>query len=194
VWSTKTGLRKSMLQKRNALSKPAISRRSKLIQKIIIGSSQFRNALAIGAYFAVGSEVKTDNIIMEALRNKKILLLPRIEGEEILFYQILCTKNQLAKGRFGLIEPSPSLSSHALQKIDLLLVPGIAFDHNGYRLGHGRGYYDRFMAKKQFDFSIGLAFSFQILNHTIPHTPVDQKLDCVATEKTMLLCQREQIS
>lgn len=183
-----------MIQKRNALSKPALFRRSKLIQKIIISSSQFRDALAIGAYFAVGSEVKTDNILMEALRNKKILLLPRIEGEEILFYQILSTKNQLTRGRFGLMEPSPSLSSHALQKLDLLLVPGIAFDHNGYRLGHGRGYYDRFMAKKQFDLSIGLAFSFQLLNNTIPHTPFDQRVDCVATEKTMLLCQHQQIS
>jgi 5-formyltetrahydrofolate cyclo-ligase len=181
-----------MLQRRNALSKAAISRRSKLIQKNIIGSSQFRNAEVVGAYFAIGSEVKTDNIVLETLKNKKILLLPRIEGEEILFYQILSPKNQLTRGKFGLMEPSPSLSSHALQKIDLLLVPGIAFDHNGYRLGYGRGYYDRFMAKKQFDLSIGLAFGFQILNHTLPQTSLDQKVNCVATEETMLFCQHEQ--
>ena len=76
-----------------------------------------------------------------------------------------------------------------MENIDLLIVPGIAFDRNGYRLGYGKGYYDKFIEKNKSRFSIGLAFRFQLLNFELPHSNFDQKLDAVATEKKMLVFQ-----
>jgi 5-formyltetrahydrofolate cyclo-ligase len=72
--------------------------------------------------------------------------------------------------------------------MDLLIVPGLAFDRNGYRLGYGKGYYDRFIAnKKSLFFSMGLAFEFQLLDNDLPHCDFDQKIDAVTTEKRTLV-------
>jgi 5-formyltetrahydrofolate cyclo-ligase len=67
-----------------------------------------------------------------------------------------------------------------VDSIDLLVVPGIAFDKKGYRLGYGKGYYDRFLSGRKI-FSIGLAFSFQLINR-LPHGKNDKRLDAIATE------------
>jgi len=83
----------------------------------------------------------------------------------------------LVKGRFGIMEPLPYGS---VDRIDLLVVPGIAFDRKGYRLGYGKGYYDKFLAKKDV-FSIGLAYFFQLVE-SLPKGKYDMKLDSVATE------------
>jgi 5-formyltetrahydrofolate cyclo-ligase len=177
-----------MLRKRNALSKVEICRKSKLIQKRITNLTNFRFAKVIGAYFPVGSEVKTQHIISDALKNHKVLLLPKTEGDQIVFYQVLeedFEKHKLNKSRFGIMEPSPSPA--ITENIDLLIVPGLAFDSNGYRLGYGKGYYDKFIEKNGCYLSVGLGFEFQLLNYDLPHSVFDQKLDAVATEKRMLV-------
>jgi 5-formyltetrahydrofolate cyclo-ligase len=67
-----------------------------------------------------------------------------------------------------------------VSKIDLLVVPGIAFDKKGYRLGYGKGYYDRLLSGKR-TFSIGLAYSFQLLEN-LPHDRYDKRLNAIASE------------
>lgn len=172
------------------MSKVDILRRSKLIQTRIINSSEFRTAKVIAAYFAIGSEVRTDYIMKSAFKNHKVLVLPKTEGDQIVFHKIFeldFERKKLTKDKFGIYGPPGS--SDSVDNIDLLIVPGIAFDSNGYRLGYGKGYYDKFIEKNKSRFSIGLAFRFQLLNFELPHSNFDQKLDAVATEKKMLVFQ-----
>jgi 5-formyltetrahydrofolate cyclo-ligase len=165
-----------MLERRNVLDSGEIARLSKRVQEFVINSKEFKSAKVIGAYYAFGSEVKTDLIIEKAKALGKKVALPSVEGESLAFYELSSGK-YLVKGRFGIMEPLPY---GPVDKMDLLVVPGIAFDKKGYRLGYGKGYYDKFLAKKDL-FSIGLAYSFQLIE-SLPKGEYDKRLDAVATE------------
>ena len=165
-----------MLEKRDGQGQAQIARLSNAAQKSIIMSEKFRTSGCVGVYFAHGSEVRTDLIIAEANKLGKIVVLPRVEGESISFYQH-SKGNHLVKGRFGIMEP---LTRAEIKVIDLLVVPGIAFDRRGYRLGYGKGYYDKFLSKSPVE-SIGLAYSIQLVEN-LPHGSHDRRMDAIATE------------
>lgn len=166
-----------MLEKRNRLVSDKIAGLSKRIQESVIESKEFKSAKVVGAYYAFGSEVKTDLILEKAKVLGKKVALPSVEGKSLTFYELSSGK-YLVKGRFGIMEPLPY---GPVERMDLLVVPGIAFDKKGYRLGYGKGYYDKFLAAKSL-FSIGLAYSFQLLE-SLPRGKYDKKLDAIATEE-----------
>jgi 5-formyltetrahydrofolate cyclo-ligase len=189
IYSIKNKIRQQVLQKRNALSKSEVIKRSIVIQRRVIKSSQYKSARIMGAYFPKGSEVRTEHIITTGLKNKKVVLVPKTGIDQITFHQVFeeDLENKLVEGRFGILEP-PRSSSDFKGKIDLLIVPGIAFDKYGYRVGYGKGYYDRFIQNNECHFSLGLGFEFQLLNHRLPYTHFDLSLDAIATESNMLVC------
>lgn len=162
---------------RNTLNSREVAKRSKTIQEFVINTEEFRQAKIVGAYFAIGSEVMTELIIGHAKVLGKKIALPRVEENNIAFYGLPLT-NTLVKGRFGIMEPPPH---EPMDKIDILIVPGIAFDKEGNRLGYGKGFYDRLLASKQTKFSIGLAYSFQIVEN-LPYDLHDKRLDAIASE------------
>jgi 5-formyltetrahydrofolate cyclo-ligase len=190
IYSLKHKIRRQILRKRNALSASEISTRSLLIQQHVTNSSQYKSAKIIGAYFPIGSEVRTENIINTALNNQKVVLLPKTGPDKITFSQVFRADfrhNKLVEGKFRILEP-PRSSCDVQENIDLLIVPGIAFDKHGYRIGYGKGYYDRFIKENEFRFSIGLGFQFQVLDGRLPCCDFDQRLDAIATERNMLVC------
>ncbi len=166
-----------MLERRNRLNSKEISKRSKTIQEFVINSKEFQPAKVVGAYFAFGSEVTTELIIEHAKILGKKVTLPRVEEDKITFYELSSTKS-LTKGRFGIMEPPPYEQINEI--VDILVVPGIAFDKKGNRLGYGKGFYDRLLSGKR-TFSIGLAYSFQLLEN-LPHEKYDKRLDAIASE------------
>ncbi len=147
-----------MLERRNRLTCQEIAKRSNSIQEFVINSKEFLQAKVVGAYFAFGSEVTTELIIERAKTVGKKIALPRVEEDKIIFYELSSIKF-LIRGRFGIMEPPPY--GH-ISDIDILVVPGIAFDKKGNRLGYGKGYYDRLLSGKR-TFSIGLAYRFSCL-------------------------------
>jgi 5-formyltetrahydrofolate cyclo-ligase len=165
-----------MLERRNRLTCQEIAKRSNSIQEFIINSKEFLQAKVVGAYFALGSEVTTELIIERAKTVGKKIALPRVEEDNIIFYELSSIKF-LIRGRFGIMEPPPY--GH-ISDIDILVVPGIAFDKKGNRLGYGKGYYDRLLSGKR-TFSIGLAYSFQLLEN-LPYDRYDKRLDAIASE------------
>jgi 5-formyltetrahydrofolate cyclo-ligase len=183
----KKSIRQQILKKRDRLSKLQIYTKSLIIQRRIINSYEFKWSKVIGAYFPIGSEVKTQQIINFALKNYKIVGLPKAVGDQIIFYKLPASnfeRNALNMGKFGIKEPSESFET--VDFFDLLIIPGVAFDKSGNRLGYGRGYYDRFLAGKNHFCSIGLGFELQLVNQFLPHSKFDQKLDAIATERRML--------
>src|SRR5919198_3128198 len=141
-----------------------------------MNSKEFKSAKVVGAYYAFGSEVKTDMIIERARALGKKVALPSVEGENLAFYELSSGK-YLVNGRFGIMEPLPY---GPVDRIDMFIVPGIAFDKKGYRVGYGKGYYDKFLVKRKV-FSIGLGYSFQLIER-LPTVEHDKKLDAIATE------------
>jgi 5-formyltetrahydrofolate cyclo-ligase len=173
-----------MLAKRNALTVFEIYCKSKKIQEILTGSKIFERSKVLGVYIAHGSEVRTRMIIESGFRANKIIGVPKVIGADIIrFYQIEdVTSKSLGKGRYGIPEPKET-AKDVTQIIDLLIVPGLAFDCHGYRLGYGKGYYDKFLTEKRRVISIGLAFGFQLAKtKTLPHEIDDMKIDKIVTE------------
>jgi 5-formyltetrahydrofolate cyclo-ligase len=179
----KSIFRKEILQKRNSLSISQITRKSKLIQEKTIERMEFIESKSIGIYLPIGSEVRTNDIIKSAMKSEKTVLLPRIIINDLHYFTV--DENDLDQdsfdiNRFGIKEPKKTKMK--LDFIDLLIVPGIVFDSYGYRIGYGRGYYDRFIAKKKFSKSIGLAYDLQVVKSPIPKSEFDKKIDLLITE------------
>src|SRR5262249_13893560 len=130
-------------------------------------------------------EVRTQKILAITMKSSRVVALPRTEGDNIRFYRI-SSNTDLVRGKFGIKEPRGSPSSRVSETIDLLLVPGILFDIQGYRIGYGYGYYDRFIAIRRNSIAIiGLAYELQ-LREQIPRCDGDQKVDVLVTEKRII--------
>lgn len=179
----KSILRKEILHKRNALNQFEISAKSKLIQMNVIRTHEFIESKTIGLYLPTGSEVETWNIINHALNSGRKLLLPRIVINDIRYYiveQKDFDNDSFDMNRFGIKEPKPINGN--VDFIDLLIVPGIAFDSHGYRIGYGFGYYDKYLTNKKYSKCFGLAYDFQFIKNRIPAFAYDRKIDALVTE------------
>jgi 5-formyltetrahydrofolate cyclo-ligase len=159
----------------------AIKLKSELIQERFMALSEFRSIKVLASYYPLGSEVRTFRIIERAFDIDRIVALPKINKDRMDFYEIEANTN-LYTNKFGIKEP-PSCSSRVSDELDLLLVPGLAFDTSGYRIGYGYGYYDKFLANKGNSItSVGLAYDSQVVEQ-VPHLCHDKKLDILLTDR-----------
>ena len=139
----------------------------------------FRQARTVLAYAALPDEVQTQEWI-ERWKDEKILLLPVVKGNELELRRYTGRQN-LQTGAFGIKEPTGPLFSDYGQ-IDVALVPGMAFDTLGHRLGRGKGYYDRLLPQLTAAWRIGICFGFQIFP-CVPTEPFDLSMHEVWTEE-----------
>lgn len=137
--------------------------------------SEFQNACTILIYWAIPDELPTQETIKRWCNNKQILL-PSIDGNKLVLKQYSPT-GKLTQKTLGIWEPD--LSENYEGSVDLVIVPGIAFDQNKNRLGRGKGYFDRFF-KKYKPVKIGVGFDFQ-LKDSIPVARHDIKMDKIVT-------------
>lgn len=139
----------------------------------------------IAGFMPFGSELDPGPLMQQAAIGGARLALPRIQGNDIEFHSFDRT-TRFETGVFGIREPhadAPELQPH------LLLVPLLAFDRNGHRLGYGRGYYDRAIARLPKAATVGIAFAAQEVAQ-VPVEPHDRPLDFVLTENGLIDCRR----
>jgi 5-formyltetrahydrofolate cyclo-ligase len=117
-------------------------------------------------YYSINHEVATEPIISKLLEMGKTVALPACTAGKNIRAGIIHSLDELVPGIFGLTEPSASAKESDPVDFDLIVVPGVAFDKNGFRLGHGAGYYDRFLAQTQ-AYKLGLAYDFQIVDQLL---------------------------
>lgn len=186
VAAEKEIIRKTMLKRRDMISSTEVSEKSRLIQLNVMNSRHFLISETLGVYLPIGSEVRTEEIIRRALESAKKVALPRIESDKLTFIQLndRLIQENLVVGKFGLKEPSNQGTE--ITEIDLLVVPGIAFDNEGSRIGYGRGYFDRYMADAKVSFSLGLGYRFQLLSNPLPQSRLDQRINGLSTETGIL--------
>lgn len=160
--------------------------KSSEITKKIVQSDFYKEAKVIAMYSSLSSEVDTASLIIKALSDKKIVVLPKVVSkEELEFYSISKLERLVEKGSFGIKEPWAKVDNFIdKDEIDLMIVPGICFDKNKNRVGFGKGFYDRYLADKNNVIKIGICFEEQVLqNDFISTDEYDIKMDMVITDK-----------
>jgi len=159
-------IREKMLKKLKSLDKEEKERRNAGIREKLFSDYKFRNANFIMSYVSKPYEVDTWKIISRSLEMGKKVAVPYVLREKkVMFPSLILDPKELVLGSYGIYQPHPdNLRQVDLSQIEIILVPGIAFDDKGNRLGHGQGYFDRFLKKvPQNTYTIGLAYEFQIL-------------------------------
>ena len=181
----KRSIRAKYLAERTSLRAHDCQAVSVNIQERLLNLDMFSRARGVALYSPIRNEVLTDTVANCALGLGKRVAFPRICGEELEFIEIanLC---DLAPGTFGVHEPTGNIRV-TLNDLDLMVVPGIVFDHSGHRLGYGRGYYDRTLKACPFSCkTIGFAYDFQLIDSLPIVEAHDQKLSLLITEERVL--------
>ncbi len=185
----KRALRKQLLDRRKQLDAAVCQDLSQLIQQRLVASECFSLARTLVLYSPVNNEVHTDLLLQVAQSLGKRICYPRVCGQQLQLVTIASLAD-LTPGAFGVAEPSAgSVVSGA--EVDLIVVPGVAFDLAGFRLGYGKGFYDRELSRMtRQTFSAGLCFDFQLCDR-LPIEDHDQQLDYVVTEKRLIPCHKD---
>ena len=181
----KDQLKQSILEKRNSLSIDEVLEKSRQIETNLFGLEQYIKSRTVMYFVSFGNEVYTHAMIKKALSNKTVVV-PKVSHYEIEPSLIIDFEN-LIPGKFGILEPIETMRI-AYKNIDLVLVPGIAFDLDGHRIGYGFGYYDKFLKKVPKAVKIGLAFDFQVVD-IIPRETHDVPVDLIVTDERVVECK-----
>lgn len=184
----KQALRESMLAARRALAPAAVAEMSDAIQRHLLELDEFKSAGLVHAYVgAKANEVRTERIIAETLRLGHRLAVPRVEGDHLV-HHLIRGPSELHPSRFGLLEPDPAAPRVDPREIELVVVPGLAFDRSGARLGFGRGYYDRFLSQVS-GVKAALLYTLQLVAD-VPAGARDVPVDLLVTELGVERCPR----
>lgn len=188
-------LRKEILKKRAELSQNNIIEYSEIIANKLYKSNAYKDAKTIMSFISFSDEVHTHEIIKEAIHQGKTVVVPVPfpETKEMKVSHIL-DFSELEIGHYNILSPKKEFLRFVEPRtIDLILVPGVVFARNGYRIGYGGGYYDRFFSKLEKNLpKIGLSYDLQIVDE-VPTDEFDIPIDFIITEKEMINCSKKEI-
>lgn len=189
----KAELRKQMLEKRDSLEPNEIEEKSRIIFDKLVGLDRYKEAKNLLIYASMRSEVRTDEIILDALADGKKVYCPKVTDKKngmMVFVRIFALEG-LKEGYFGIREPelddiseifSTDKNPELLNEITLAIVPGVAFDKNGNRIGYNGGFYDRFLSSHKTVSSVGICYSLQLACEDLPVESHDVPLDIIITD------------
>lgn len=186
--NVKTIYRQSILQVRAALSASDITQLSESILKIAHKGLDISTCEALGGYFAANNEVSIEAIIKTRLQKKLTTTFPVISSNQSMAMVNPENLKKLSKNKFNILEPVSGNEVLPMEH-DMIIVPTVGVDKNGFRVGYGGGYYDRLLKpildKKNRPLIIGLVYDFQLIDDLI-NEEHDIKLDVVVTEKQVI--------
>ena len=190
---TKDEIRKVIRQKRDSLSKDDLVNKSRKIFEKLVASEIYKIADNILIYASMGSEVRTDEIIEDALKQGKTVFCPKCVDTKkgLMEFIKISDISQLIEGYYGIREPVLAENSVVYDNIDttnnrsddLMIMPLVAFDDQNNRIGYKGGYYDRYLEKNPHIKTCALAFSIQKSETTIPSEAHDIKPQRIITEE-----------
>lgn len=184
----KKELRKTILDLRNNMTTDKVLEKSNIIIDKLISIEEYKKSKTVFIYMDFKNEVSTIGLIKKMLDGKKSVVIPYTDtvNTVIIPVEIKDVDNDLKISSFGYLEPKiEKINEIELDKIDLIIVPGVVFDKCLNRIGFGKGYYDRILNKKRHDAkAIAIAYEFQVLDE-IPFEEHDIKMDMIITEESI---------
>ena len=168
----KKELRRTIRERKRAMTEEEIVSRSQMLGRLFVQSEAYQAAKTIYGYLPYNQEVRTVPMLEQALRDGKRVAVPKVYGDEMKFLY-LGDLTQVSKGYAGIPEP---IADEPVADDDtaLVLMPGLAFDPHGHRIGYGGGFYDKFLAAEPNHPTLALCYEFQLLpqldteEHDIP--------------------------
>jgi len=177
----KQKLREEILKRLHSISKEEKEKKVRELKNKLFSLKEFKKAKCVMFYVSKHYEVNTHEMIDESIvMGKKVVVPVTLKEEKMLKpSELRDREKELIKSHYGIHQPREEhIRLVSLEEVDLMVVPGLAFDKSGHRLGHGGGYYDRFLEKAPPTiFTVGLAFDFQIMDELPRHDtdiPVDK--------------------
>jgi 5-formyltetrahydrofolate cyclo-ligase len=189
VRDRKRYIRRSLRAVRRGLSEAERLARSRRVWERVAALACYQHARVVLGYMAFDHEVLTDGLMRRAMASGKQLVLPMVLGNRqgMALYVIEELERDVAPGYCGILEPQPRRTrAVAPETLELALIPGVAFDLRGGRLGLGAGFYDRLLSQLPRGIPmVGLAFDFQVIPR-LPLQPHDILLDAIVTESRVI--------
>lgn len=187
----KETIRKRILSLRDSQTEEEMRSKSELILKRLFNLPEFKKAKTILFYVAIRSEVRTEQMIKQALKQGERVVVPisDVKERKLILSELKDFDGELELGTFNILEPKKEFFRPVSpEEIDLIIVPGVAFDKDGDRIGYGMGFYDNFLKTIRKDIPlVGLAYELQIVDD-IPVDDKDVTVDKVVTEKNVIEC------
>lgn len=175
--TSKSALRKHIREMKRQFTNEELEELSLPVMSRLLAHLAVTEAKTILMYYSLPDEVCTHDTVTRLVQAGKTVLLPRVTGDTDMELRIYTAPADLAAGHYGIMEPTGEVYTD-YGRIDVAVVPGMAFDEQGHRLGRGKGYYDRFLPKAAKAYKIGVCFGFQ-KQETIPTDDNDVTMDCV---------------
>lgn len=172
----KSALRKEIREKKRAMTSEQIDTASRELAKLFLQSELYRRANSVYGYLPYNQEVRTVPILEQALRDGKRVAVPKVYGEEMKFIW-MNDLSAVSDGFAGIPEPVAD-GPVADDTTALVLMPGLAFDPQGHRIGYGGGFYDKFLAAEPTHPTLALCYAFQMREH-LDTEEFDKNVDCV---------------
>ncbi len=186
---SKDFLRSQILERVRGISPEERSTRSVALRTILLEQAVWQEARSVLFFAPLAGEPDIAALFEVAWREGKLVAFPRFEPATATYLAALAgCQADLVRGRFGVLEPGPGCPGRALNQLDLVLVPGVAFDPAGGRVGRGKGFYDRLLAGVV-GHKCGVAFTEQIVAQ-VPVEPHDMRLDSILTPTRWIPCRR----
>ena len=172
----KKELRSLIREKKRAMTPEEIENRSRDLGELFAGTEYYRNAKTIYGYLPYNQEVRTVPMLERALREGKRVAVPKVFGDEMKFIY-LTDLTRVEKGYSGIPEPIDD-GPEADDETALVLMPGLAFDPEGHRIGYGGGFYDKFLSREPGHPTVALCYDFQVFPK-LETEEFDIPVDCV---------------
>lgn len=187
----KVELRKDILHTRRGMSKEEVTSKSQLISDKVLSLTEYKQAKVVMLYLDFRNEVVTTELLQKTLANGQRVVIPvtDIKNTALIPSEIINYPDDITAGTWGIPEPkSEALRPIEPTEIDIVIVPGVAFDVKGNRLGYGGGFYDRFLLRtKPGTIFVALAFELQIKDEVYPEKH-DHPVHYVITEERVIKC------
>ena len=163
-------VRAETLRLRDSLTPESRAAFSEQIVDAVVSWIQNKGFDSVMLYLSMRSEVETPGLLEKLLGAGKFVCAPVVDTEQhqLIPRRIQDAKTGLVRHRYGMLEPKTTCPIVPTPELQCIVVPGIAFDGNGYRLGYGTGFYDRFLAACSHAIPIGLAYRIQVVDDTFP--------------------------
>lgn len=194
----KQSLRQSIIAARQKMAAVERAELSRVITLRILDLPSYRDAACVLGYMSFGAEFSTNAWLQQALQDGKQVLLPRVNSgtRQLELYRVSDLQHDLAPGAWDIPEPLAArcVRVDALEQVDFILLPGVAFARDGSRLGYGGGFYDKLLARinqgQGRPALVAAAFSMQLATD-IPQEATDRKVEWLLTENEVIDCGTE---